>query len=133
MRKEMPIRRPAETLAHEVAEVAETDNQQVTEVGREENVVRRVLLGVAAVRRAGLVLASIAVRLVRAVPKLGVDGREDLLAVWRVTRVRQRIVELSGGVVEDRVGATCRHRAGQREGRGRVGRAPVGAGACVGL
>ena len=133
VRKEVPVCGPAEALAHEVAEVPEADNQEVTEVRREEDVVRRVLLGVAAVRRASLVLASIAVRLVRAVPKLGVDSREDLLAVWRVTRVRQRIVELGGGVVEDRVGAACRHRAGQREGRGRVGRAPVGAGACVGL
>ena len=116
VRKEVPVCGPAEALAHEVAEVPEADNQEVTEVRREEDVVRRVLLGVAAVRRASLVLAGIAKVLVRAVPKLGVDGRKDLFAVRRVARVRQRIVELGAGVVENRVGAARRHRAGQREG-----------------
>lgn len=133
MRKEVPVCGPAEALAHEVAEVPETDNQQVAEVCGEEDVMRRVLLGVAAVRRAGRVLAGVAEALVCAVPKLGVDGREDLLAVRRVTRVRQRIVELGAGVVEDRLGAARRDGAGQRECRGRVGRAPVCACACVGL
>ena len=133
MREEVPVCGPAEALAHEVAEVPETDDQKVAEVRSEEDVVGRVLLGVAAVRCASLVLAGIAEVLVRAVPELGVDGREDLLAVRRVARVRQRIVELCAGVVEDRVRAARRYRAGQREGRGRVGRAPVGAGACVGL
>lgn len=124
MRQEMPVRGPTEAFAHEVAEVPEADNQKVAEVSRKQDVVRRVLLRVAAVRRASSVLAGVAEAFVCAVPKLGVDGREDLLAVWRVAWVRQRIVELGAGVVKNRLGAARRGRAGQREGRGRVRRAP---------
>ena len=101
VRKEVPVCGPAEALAHEVAEVPEADNQEVTEVRREEDVVRRVLLGVAAVRRASLVLAGIAKVLVRAVPKLGVHGGEHLLRGRRDLGVREPVDVVEVGLVED--------------------------------
>lgn len=44
MRQKMPVGRTFEALAHEVPQVTEEDNQDVTDIGGQEDIVRRVLL-----------------------------------------------------------------------------------------
>ena len=77
--EEMSVVLPAETLANEVAEMSQADDENVADVGGEDDVVRWVLFGDALVRRACAVLRGVAVVLVRAVPKLGVHGGEHLV------------------------------------------------------
>ena len=84
----MPIVGSAEPLANEVAKMAEADYENITNVSREEDVVRGILLGVTLVCGARPVPRRIPVLLVRAMAKLRMHGREHLRRRRRGARVR---------------------------------------------
>ena len=76
---QVSVRGRAQPLAHKVAHMTKDDENQITDVGREKNVVGRVLLhvhGKGSIRRA--MFRGVSVRLVCAVTKLSVYGGEHL-------------------------------------------------------
>ena len=89
-----------EPLAHKVPNVSEDNENQVTDVRREQYVIRRVLGDVHREGLARRVLAGHAVLFGSAVAKLGVHRRKDLLRGGRPGRQEQAIlVRAEDGVV----------------------------------
>lgn len=79
----MPVLGRLGAFAEEVANMADDDEDDVGDVGGEQDVVWRVDLDVALDGLALGVRGRVAVRVVRAVAELGVHGRERLFRVGR--------------------------------------------------
>jgi len=79
MGQEMCVSRRLEPFTNEIPQMPETDQDHVTDVGREQNIVGRVLFFVVWDGLASGVLGGEPVFLIRAMAKLRMDGVEDLL------------------------------------------------------
>jgi hypothetical protein len=82
--------------------VAENNEDEIADVGGEENVIRRVPFDVSRKLRARDVRRRVPIQLVCAMPKLRVHGGKDLLRGWRSHWQRESvcIVKLAVVLVE---------------------------------
>ena len=90
--QEVRVSRWLESFADEIPQMPKTDENHVTDVGREQNVIRWVLFLMVRDGLAGGVLGGEAIILVRAMAKLRMDGTEDLLGCRRSGWVGKPVV-----------------------------------------
>ena len=74
----MPVRSTLKSLAQEVTEVSERDDDNVADISRQQNIIWWVLLYDPFDRMFRVVLRGETIVIVRTVPKLGVHRRENL-------------------------------------------------------
>ena len=77
--EEMSVSRWPEPFTDEIPQMPKTDKDHVAEVGREQNVIGRVLFFMVGDGLANGVLRGETVFFIRAMAKLRMDGVEDLL------------------------------------------------------
>jgi hypothetical protein len=86
VRQEVGVSRGLESFTEEIPQMAEADKDHVADVGRQQDVIRRVLFFMVGNELARGVLRGEAVLLVRAMAKFRMDGTEDLFgsrgSVW---------------------------------------------------
>ena len=83
--------------------MAQTDEQKIADVRREENIVRRVLLDMVWQVGVGRMLGDVAVPFIGTVAKLCVNRREDLLRRRWPWGHGQTVAGVAVGFVEHRV------------------------------
>ena len=103
VRQKVPIVCCPKSLAKEVAKMTEEDNEDITEISRQQDVVRRVSLWDTLHGMLGIVLRGVAVGIVGAVTELGVDGGEHLLRGWWILGVCEPVFVFVCKFVKDRV------------------------------
>ena len=74
----MFIRFRTKPLAHEIANMAKTDKDEITYICRKENIIRRVLIDMGRNLGTGSVLGRQPISLICTMSKLGMNSREHL-------------------------------------------------------
>lgn len=82
MRKEVCVSRRFKSLAEEIPQMPQTNEDHVADVGRKQNVIRRVLFRVVNHGLSMRVLRRETVLLVCAVTEFRMDGSEHLFGGW---------------------------------------------------
>jgi len=87
-------------LPEKVTNMPEDDEDEVTDVGRQQNIIRWVLLYVGWQRLALRMLRGETIILIGAVSELGVDSGKDLLRGWGTWREGESIRVVKFGLVQ---------------------------------
>ena len=82
----MFIRFRAEPLAHEITNMAKANKDEITYIGRKENIIRRVLIDMRRNLGTGSVLGRQPICLMRTMSKLGMNSCEHLFRGRRSRR-----------------------------------------------
>ena len=103
MSEEVLISSTLEALSEEVTKMPVENYENVTEVGRQQNIIRGILLFHAFDGMRSVVSGGKAVGLVCAVPELGMNRREDLFGRGRNLWIRKAVVIVVKQFMKDRV------------------------------
>lgn len=99
----MPVRSTLEPLAQEITKMAKGDDDDIADISRQQDIVRRVLFNDALDGVLRVVLRRIPIVLIRTMAKLGVHGRENLLGRGRALGIRETICVIALVLVQNGV------------------------------